>query len=115
MGSAVCARASGSFIDGLWTACDVARDHAAGEDDLRAELEKVRKELASIREEKSSALEKVTKELEEIRKEKAAAKPVGKGVVDKVVDNKYGPDAVVKTKQGKFMIPTKQEEQYDAH
>jgi hypothetical protein len=58
----------------------------AGDADIRAELEKVKKEV------------------EELRKEKAASKPVGAGVVDKVVDNKYGPNATVSTKQGKLTI-----------
>jgi hypothetical protein len=49
-------------------------------------------------------LESLKKEIEDLRKEKATSKPVGTGVVDKMVDNKYGPDAVVKTKQGKLTI-----------
>lgn len=58
----------------------------AGDSDLKKELESLKKEI------------------EDLRKEKAAARPVGTGVVDKMVDNKYGPDAVVKTKQGKLTI-----------
>jgi phosphate-selective porin len=49
-------------------------------------------------------LESLKKEVEDLRKERSTAKPVGTGVVDKMVDNKYGPDAVVKTKQGKLTI-----------
>jgi hypothetical protein len=49
-------------------------------------------------------LESLKKEIEDLRKEKATSRPVGTGVVDKMVDNKYGPDAVVKTKQGKLTI-----------
>jgi phosphate-selective porin len=51
------------------------------------------------------------KQIEELRKrvmtleqEKSARQPVGGGVVDKVVDNKYGPNATVTTKQGKLTI-----------
>lgn len=58
----------------------------AGDSDLKKELESLKKEI------------------EDLRKEKATARPVGTGVVDKMVDNKYGPDAVVKTKQGKLTI-----------
>jgi hypothetical protein len=49
-------------------------------------------------------LESLKKEIEDLRKEKATSRPVGTGVVDKMVDNKYGPDAVVKTRQGKLTI-----------
>lgn len=49
-------------------------------------------------------LEMLKKEIEDIRKEKATSRPVGTGVVDKMVDNKYGPNATVTTKQGKLTI-----------
>jgi len=49
-------------------------------------------------------LEMLKKEIEDLRKEKAAARPVGTGVVDQMVDNKYGPNAKVTTKQGKLTI-----------
>jgi len=62
------------------------RAQAASDSDLKKELESLKREI------------------EDLRKERTAARPVGTGVVDKMVDNKYGPDAVVKTKQGKLTI-----------
>jgi hypothetical protein len=51
-----------------------------------------------------ATVEKLKKEVEDLRKERAASKPVGTGVVDKVVENKYGPNAPVTTKTGKLTL-----------
>jgi hypothetical protein len=69
----------------------------ATDDNVRAELEKVKKELEDIRKERA-------KDQEDMRKERAANKPVGTGVVDKMIGNRYGPDATVTTKTGKLTI-----------
>jgi hypothetical protein len=44
------------------------------------------------------------KEIEDLRKDKAASKPLAASKVDKAVDNKYGPNATVTTKEGKLTI-----------
>ena len=51
-----------------------------------------------------ATVEKLKKEVEDLRKERAASKPVGTGVVDKVIENKYGPNAPVTTKTGKLTL-----------
>jgi phosphate-selective porin len=49
-------------------------------------------------------IDALRKEIELLRQEKAATRPVGTGMVDTMIDNKYGPNAPVKTKQGKLTI-----------
>jgi len=49
-------------------------------------------------------IDALRKEVELMRQEKVARSPIGTGVVDKMVDNKYGPNAKVTTKQGKLKI-----------
>ena len=44
------------------------------------------------------------KELEDLKKDRAASKPMAKSQVDKMVDNKYGPNAGVTTKEGKLTV-----------
>jgi len=48
-------------------------------------------------------IEELRKRVLTLEQEKAARQPVGTGV-DKVVDNKYGPNATVSTKQGKLTV-----------
>jgi len=49
-------------------------------------------------------MQAMKKEIEELRKDKAASKPLAHSSVDKAIDNKYGPNAGVTTKEGKLTI-----------
>jgi hypothetical protein len=48
--------------------------------------------------------EKLKKEVEDLRQKISAAQPVATTGVDKLIDNKYGPNAVVTTRQGKLIM-----------
>jgi len=49
-------------------------------------------------------VQELKKEIEALRKDKAASKPMASSNVDKAIDNKYGPNATVTTKEGKLTI-----------
>jgi hypothetical protein len=49
-------------------------------------------------------IEKLKQEVMQLRKDKAQAKPAVGGMVDKAVENKYGPNAPVTSKQGKLTV-----------
>ena len=49
-------------------------------------------------------VQELKKEIESLRKEKTTSKPLAGSAVDKAIDNKYGPNATVTTKEGKLTI-----------
>jgi len=68
---------------------------AWAEEDLRVQVDELRKKLAGY--------DDLKKEIEGLRKDKLAAKPIdGKAIA--ITDQKYGPDAPVKTKAGKLTL-----------
>ncbi|MCK6473925.1 MAG: OprO/OprP family phosphate-selective porin [Planctomycetes bacterium] len=69
----------------LATAIGLAGTVRAADDDIRAELEKVKKELGAMK-----------------RQQALGNTPIG--AADAMVDNKYGPNAAVSTKEGKLTL-----------